>query len=101
MKEIDNGYVAQLNLPGLKKEDIDISIDNGVLSVKANQKEETSHSDDQGWHIRERYCGHIARSWAVPRGLTHDDIKASLNDGVLSLKYPRKDTEGAKKVTIH
>ena len=100
VKEVDNGYLAQLNLPGLKKEDVDISLDKGVLNVKAAQKQETVQ-DNKGWHIRERHFGEFSRSWGVPPELTHEDIKASLNDGVLSLNYPKKEAEGAKKVTIN
>ncbi|EIM20687.1 HSP20-like chaperone [Wallemia mellicola] len=99
VQEVDNGYLAQLNLPGLKKEDVDISLDKGLLNVKASQKQETVQ-DDRNWHIRERHFGEFSRSWAVPPELTHEDIKASLNDGVLTLNYPKKDAEGAKKITI-
>ncbi|TIB69031.1 HSP20-like chaperone [Wallemia mellicola] len=99
VQEVDNGYLAQLNLPGLKKEDVDISLDRGLLNVKASQKQETVQ-DDRNWHIRERHFGELSRSWAVPPELTHEDIKASLNDGVLTLNYPKKDAEGAKKITI-
>ena len=83
----------------MKKEDVDISLDRGLLNVKASQKQETVQ-DDRNWHIRERHFGELSRSWAVPPELTHEDIKASLNDGVLTLNYPKKDAEGAKKITI-
>ena len=83
----------------MKKEDVDISLDKGLLNVRASQKQETVQGD-RNWHIRERHFGEFSRSWAVPPELTHEDIKASLNDGVLTLNYPKKDAEGAKKITI-
>lgn len=87
-------------MPGLKKDQVDISLNNGKLSVSATNDTGEHEEDKDGWHVRERHYGQFSRTWNVPHNITHDDINANLNEGVLTINYPKKEPKGAK-ITIN
>ena len=91
--ENDNGYELDIDLPGFKKDDIKISLDNGYLLVNASKSHENDEKDDKGKVIRqERYSGSMQRNFYVGDAIEEDDIKAKFEDGVLKLSVPKKDT---------
>ena len=90
--EHENGYEVDIDLPGFKKEDIQLGLENGYLTVSANKGVDKSEKDAKGKVIRqERYSGSMQRSFYVGENLTEEDIKAKFADGVLSLSFPKKD----------
>src|SRR5262245_61979678 len=79
----ENFYV-KAELPGMKKEDIDISLHNGVLSISGERKSETSHGDASP-HRTERFFGKFQRSVSLTSAIAGDKVKAQYKDGVLAV----------------
>ncbi|MBO4562706.1 MAG: Hsp20/alpha crystallin family protein [Clostridia bacterium] len=90
--EHDEGYEIDIDLPGFKKDEITLSLENGCLTVSAAKGLDKDEQDKKGRMIRqERYMGSMQRSFFVGRNLTEEDIKARFEDGVLKLTLPKKD----------
>ncbi|GBE77667.1 HSP20-like chaperone [Sparassis latifolia] len=95
-----NTVTATFELPGLKKGDVDISVQNNVLTVSGESKS-SSEREEGGYAIRERRYGKFSRAVTLPQGTKSDQIKAAMNDGVLSVTYPKTTTEQAQqKITV-
>lgn len=93
IKEDGNNYILEADLPGFKKEDIDLSIDNDCLTIKAQRHSQAEEKDKKGNYIRcERSYGMFSRSFDVS-GIDTDAIEAKYNDGVLTLTLPKKNVE--------
>ena len=93
VKETDEGYELDVELPGFKKDEIKLELNNGYLTLTAAKNLE---KESKGKLIRkERYSGTMQRSFYVGGSITEEDIKAKYENGVLSLTVPKKD---ARKV---
>ncbi len=91
IKENDNGYVLDMELPGYAKEDIKAELKDGYLTVTATKKSEKSEGGEDSKFIRrERFEGTSKRSFYVGEYLHEDDIKAEYKDGVLKLEIPKE-----------
>ncbi len=94
VREHDGGYEVDIDLPGFKKDEIKLALENGYLSVSAAKALNNDEKDKKGKVIRqERYSGSMQRSFYVGEGLTEEDIKAKFEDGVLKLSVPKKEKE--------
>ena len=105
VKETDNSYEVDIDLPGFKKDEIEAKLENGYLTISAAKgldKEEKNEKD--GKYIRkERYSGAMSRSFYVGDELKQEDIKAKYEDGILKLSVPKKDpkkVETTKHIAI-
>ncbi|KAI0683266.1 HSP20-like chaperone [Cytidiella melzeri] len=95
-----NTVTATFELPGLKKEDVNIDIHNNVLSISGESKI-SSDRDENGYAVRERRYGKFSRSIPLPQGVKSEEVKAALEDGVLTVTFPKSSPEQApKKITI-
>ena len=91
--ETEDSYELDVDLPGFKKEDINIDIDKDCLTISAERKsEEKEDKGDNGFVRRERYYGSFSRSFNI-KGIDTDGITAEYNDGVLTLTMPEKTPE--------
>lgn len=100
VKETDNGYQLDMNLPGFAKEDIKAELKDGYLTIHAESNSSNDEQDDDGNFIRrERYTGSCSRSFYVGDGVTQDDIHAAFKDGVLTLTVPKKEAIPEKEET--
>ena len=96
VREKEDGYEIDMDLPGFKKDQVELTLENGYLTVTANKGFDKDEKDKQGRMIRqERYVGSMQRSFYVGDNMTEEDVKAHFEDGVLHLNLPKKD---AKKV---
>ena len=104
VRETDSGYEVDIDLPGFKKDEIHIQLDNGYLSISAAKGLDKDEQDKEGKYIRkERYAGSMSRSFYVGNAITQDDIKAKYESGILRLSVPKKaaeEIEGAKRIAI-
>ena len=92
--EQDNAYDVDIDLPGFKKDEINLSLDNGYLTISAAKGLDKDEKDKKGKVIRmERYSGSMQRSFYVGEQLTEEDIKAKFENGVLRLCIPKKDAK--------
>lgn len=94
--EVENGYELHVDVPGYGKEDIQISLDKGYLTVEA-KKIETKEETDKHYLRRERFTGTCARSFFVGEDIQEEDIKAKYEKGILNLFIPKEGTN--KKIT--
>ena len=104
VRETDSGYEVDIDLPGFKKDEINIQLDNGYLSISAAKGLDKDEQDKEGKYIRkERYAGSMSRSFYVRNAITQDDIKAKYESGILRLSVPKKaaeEIESAKRIAI-
>ena len=90
--EHEDHYTVDVDLPGFKKDEIRLELENGTLTVHAAKNVEQDKTDKAGKIIRqERYTGAMERSFYVGEALTEEDIGAKFENGVLSLNIPKKD----------
>ena len=102
IREHDSGYEVDVDLPGFKKDEINVELENGYLTVSAAKGLDKDEKDDKGRYIRrERYAGAMQRSFYVGDTLTQEDIKAKYENGILSISVPKKDVQAVEtKKTI-
>ena len=104
VRETDSGYEVDIDLPGFNKDEIDVQLDNGYLSISAAKGLDKEEKDKEGKYIRkERYAGSMSRSFYVGDAITEDDIKAKYESGILRLSIPKKEAkqvETTKRIAI-
>ena len=102
IREHDEGYEVDIDLPGFKKDEISIELENGYLTVSAAKGLDKDEEDKKGKYIRkERYAGAMQRSFYVGENLTDEDIKAKYENGILRLSVPKKPANAVEaKKTI-
>ena len=92
VKEHENNYEVEIDLPGFKKEEITIELNEGYLTITASKGLDEDEKNKQGKIVRqERYAGVMQRSYYVGEQITTEDIKAKYEDGVLKLEIPKKE----------
>ena len=90
--ETDDTYEMEIDLPGFKKEQINVKLEDGYMTVSANKGIEKEKKDRHGKMIRqERYSGAMSRSFYVGDGVRKEDVKAKFEDGVLKLDIPKRE----------
>ncbi|KAJ7095932.1 small heat shock protein [Mycena belliarum] len=95
-----NTVTATFELPGVKKEDVSIETHPGRLRVSAECKMSSEH-EKAGYAIRERRFGKYSRTLQLPQGVKEEEIKASMDNGLLTVTFPKSTPEMApKKITI-
>jgi HSP20 family molecular chaperone IbpA len=102
IRDKDGNYELDIDLPGFKKDEISLSLDNGYLVISAVKEESDEEKDEKGTVLRkERYSGAMQRSFYVGEGIDENDVKAKFEDGVLRLTFPKeKEPELPEKKTI-
>ena len=92
VKETDDGYEVDIDLPGFKKDEIHLELNNGYLTISTEKSLVKDEENKHGKMLRqERYSGMMQRSFYVGEHLTEEDIKASYESGVLHVSIPKKD----------
>ena len=92
VREKDDVYEVDIDLPGFKKDEITAKLENGYLTVSAQKGLNKDQKDENGRYIRrERYAGHCSRSFYIGEGVEQEEIKARFEDGILRLTVPKKE----------
>ena len=101
INEDDQIYRVKAEIPGVDKKDIDVSIDGNQVSISAEAKRETTRNEKEKEIHTERYYGKVYRSFSLPAGLDGAKAEARYDNGVLTLKLPKKaGTNGGKKISV-
>lgn len=98
--ESDNEYLVRAELPGVKKEDLDVSIQDGVLTINAETKYEHDEKDNGRIIRQERRYGKIVRSMRLGDDVDASKVKADYKQGVLSLVLPKHEEVAPKKIDV-
>lgn len=92
IKEKEGNYILEIDVPGYNKEDIQIELENGYLTVTA--KANTNIDEEkEGYIYKERYIGECSRSFYTGDNIKEEDIKASFKNGTLVLTFPKEETK--------
>lgn len=102
LREKENAYEISLELPGLKKEDVHISLDNGVLTVEAESSEEKTEQEHGKVIRQERHYGKYIRSFELNPNIHQKDITAKFDCGILFIDIPKapKSNQPAQRISI-
>ena len=99
ISETDAAYKIEAELPGINQKEIDVKIDNNILTIKG-KKEDIKEEKEKNYHLRERYYGAFQRSISLPNNIEPEKIKASFENGVLNISVPQNDKRTPKKIEI-
>ena len=97
--QTDNDIVVKMGLPGVKPEDIQISVTNGVLCIRGEVKE-VKEEKEKTYHLRERRYGSFSRSVTLPSNVDADKSDADFENGILTLTLPKAEEAKAKTITV-
>ena len=90
VRETDNGYEVDVDLPGFKKDEVKVDLKDGYLTISAAKGLDKDEQDKKGRYIRqERYAGQCSRSFYVGDAVKPEDVKAHFEDGILKLTLPK------------
>ncbi len=93
IREGENSFIVDVDLPGYNKEDIKIDVTNGYLTINAKTSNEVNDKEKGKYVRRERFIGECSRSFYVGDDVKQDEIKASFKNGILSLEVPKVNEE--------
>jgi len=100
LKETDAAYVIEADMPGLKKEDIELVAVDNVVTLKGERKNEHEETRD-GYHRFERRYGSFQRSFEIPGGFESGKIEAQYKDGVLTVTVPKREEAKPKQISVN
>jgi HSP20 family molecular chaperone IbpA len=96
IRETDNSFILDIDLPGYKKEDIKIDVTDGYLTINAKTSTENNEEEKGKFVRRERFMGEVSRSFYVGEDVEVENIKAAFKNGTLCLEIPKVDPESSK-----
>lgn len=99
VSETEKEIVVEAELPGLRKEDIEVSLENSTLSIRGERKREEEKKEDQ-YISTERFYGSFYRSVDLPTYVDDKNVKANYKDGILEIRMPKKEEAKPKKIEI-
>jgi HSP20 family protein len=97
--EEDDAYVAKVELPGVKKDDVKITMQDNVLTIRGEKKSEKKGKEENLHHF-ERYYGAFQRSFSLPTSVKNDKIDAEYKDGVLTIIMPKAEEAKPKQIEV-
>ncbi len=98
VKETDSGYEIDMDLPGFKKDEIKMKLENGVLTINASKGLDKDEKDKKGKYVRrERYAGSLTRSFYVGDQVTEKDVHPKYENGILSFTVPKENKQVEEK----
>jgi len=100
MHEDKENVIVQVELPGMKKEDIDISLHDGCLSISGERKSDETHRDSDVYR-EERFVGRFQRTVELPAPVASDKVKAQYKDGVLTVTLPKTEEAKPKQIQVN
>ena len=100
VKENDSAYTVLAEIPGVTKEDIQVSIEGNMVTVRSEVKQQDSQTRDDKLLRSERYFGAVSRGISLPQDIDQSQAKAKYDNGVLTLTLPKKQGYGSQKLRI-
>jgi HSP20 family protein len=98
--EKDNKYELTVELPGLEKDDISISVENGYVTI-SGKREDRSEKEEGEYYVKEMRYGSFRRSFRLPKNVMDDKVEATYKNGLLTVVIPLAEGEKTRKITIH
>ena len=91
IKETKDNYLIEMDLPGYDKDNINLSLKDGYLSISAKVEKEENENEEEKYVRKERFYGECSRSFYVGDNLTEEDISAEFKNGILKITVPKKE----------
>lgn len=98
--ETNDDIRVVLELPGLSPEDIEVNLEDNVLTISGEKKEEREENEENRWHLSERRYGRFSRSFVLPREVEQDRIEAGFENGVLHLTIPKSEKAKPRRIAV-
>ncbi|WP_417543533.1 Hsp20/alpha crystallin family protein [Marinobacter sp.] len=99
IKETDNAFTIEAELPGMDKKDVKVTVRDGVLSIEGERKHEEK-SDDKKVHRVERFYGSFMRRFTLPENVDDNSVKANFKDGLLTLTLQKAEPKEPKAIEV-
>lgn len=99
ISETDKEYLIKAELPAVKKEDIKITLDNGMITLSGERRHEKEHKDENQIRV-ESFYGTFSRSFSLPENIDAKAIRAESKDGVLRIQIPKTDSPASRTISI-
>lgn len=100
LRENDGAYTVHADIPGVKKEDIHVTVEGNQVSISAETKSEKEEKKGDKLIRSERYCGKVSRSFTLAHDVDDSKAEAKYADGVLELTLPKKTVNSSKKIEV-
>lgn len=100
VRETDGSIFVYVDLPGLKKDDLSVSLESGVLTIQGERAFGARDAQDQ-YHRLERFYGKFSRSFRMPRNVDGGKVNATFADGVLTLELPKTEESRPRQIAIN
>jgi len=100
VSENEDSYIVRASIPGIDPEDLDITINNNVLTIKGETSEEEEEEDER-YHVRERRFGVFVRSIVLPSSVDRENVEATYEDGVLTLRLPKSEESRPRRISVN
>jgi len=100
IREEDDGYLVQVDLPGVAEQDLKVSVDDNVLTISAKAGKDADRKAD-GYLVRERRYAGYTRSFVLPRDADSGGVTASFADGLLTLNVPKSEASKARRIPVN
>jgi HSP20 family protein len=99
ISETDDNIIVEAELPGMDAKDVNVTLTNGILTVKGERKQE-EEKKEENYYLKESHYGSFCRSIRLPSEIKTEEIDATYKDGVLKLTLPKAEPEKAKRIEI-
>jgi HSP20 family protein len=101
VRETGDVIEVEVELPGLGSDDVDVRVENGVLTISGEKKSEVEEGKEgSSYHLIERRYGRFERSFTLPRTVDAEKVEASFSNGVLSIRLPKAETAKPRRITV-
>lgn len=98
--ESNDGYTVTAELPGLDPKEVEITVENGVLSISGEKRDEFEDTDTTGRHLVERRYGRFQRNFSLPRSVDADGVEAHFDNGLLTVTLPKAERAKPRRIKI-
>ena len=100
VEERENEFVVSLDIPGVDKKDVKVTIENNLLTIRGERKVERTEEEEGRYHCSERSYGSFQRSFSLPRTVDSSRINAKHTDGVLTITLPKAEEAKEREIEI-
>jgi HSP20 family protein len=99
LRETDDQFIVEATLPGVKPEDIDVTVHGNQLQIQGEMKQEQEQKDER-YHLRERRFGRFARTLALPTNIQADQVSCEYRDGMLKVTLPKAEAARPRRIQV-
>lgn len=97
--ETDEAYNVEMELPGFSRDDVSVTIEQGMLTIAGRRAREES-DEDENYHLRERSVGRFSRSFSLPASIEADEVEARFDEGLLKVTLPKAEEARTRKIEV-